>query len=100
MAMMDISVVPVGTGSASVSEYVAGAVKIAQSEKGVTCRLCPMGTVLEGDTDTLLAVAGRMHRSALDAGALRVVTTIKLDERTDKPLTMDGKIRAVEAKLG
>ena len=100
MAMMDISVVPVGTGSASVSEYVAGAVKIARAEKGVTCRLCPMGTVLEGDVETLLAVAGRMHRSALAAGALRVVTTIKLDERTDKPLTMDGKIRAVETKLG
>ena len=100
MAMMDISVVPVGTGSASVSEYVAGALKIVRAEKGVNCRLCPMGTVVEGDLDTLLSLAGRMHRSVLEAGAIRVVTHIKIDERTDKPLTMDGKLEAVEKKLG
>jgi uncharacterized protein YqgV (UPF0045/DUF77 family) len=41
-----------------------------------------------------------MHASAFDAGAVRVVTTIRIDERRDKPLTMDGKIEAVRGKLG
>lgn len=99
MAMMEISVVPVGTGSPSVSQYVAGAVKLIAAEPGVTYELTAMGTVVVGEVETLLALAGRMHRSALEAGALRVVTTIKLDERTDKPLTIEGKKQAVNEKL-
>jgi uncharacterized protein (TIGR00106 family) len=99
MAMMEISVVPLGTGSASVSSYVAGAVKILKNEPGITYELTAMGTIVVGDADTLLALAGRMHRSALAAGAVRVVTSLKIDERTDKPLTIEGKKRAVNEKL-
>jgi len=100
MAMMEISVVPLGTGSPSVSDYVAGAVRIVRDEPGVTWELTPMGTVVVGETDTLLSLAGKMHRSALAAGAVRVVTSLKIDERTDKPLTIEGKKRAVNEKLG
>jgi uncharacterized protein (TIGR00106 family) len=99
MAMIDISVVPVGTGSPSVSEFVAGAVNIVKNEAGIKYRLTPMNTVIEGDLEQLLAVAKKMHDSAFSAGAARVVTTIRIDERRDKPLTMEGKIQAVENKL-
>ena len=99
MAMLDISVVPVGTESPSVSQFVAGAVKIVQDEPGIKYRLTPMNTVIEGDLTQLLSLAERMHLSAFDAGAKRVVTTIRIDERHDKPLTMEGKIAAVEEKL-
>jgi uncharacterized protein (TIGR00106 family) len=98
--MIDISVVPVGTGSPSVSKFVAGAVKILQSEPGIKYELTAMNTIIEGDLDKLLAVAQRMHRSAFDAGAQRVVTTIRIDERRDKPLTIEGKVKAVREKLG
>jgi uncharacterized protein (TIGR00106 family) len=100
MAMIDISVVPVGTKTPSVSEYVAGAVRILQKEPGIRYELTAMNTIIEGDLDKLLALAQRMHRSAFDAGARRVVTTIRIDERRDKPLTIEGKIRAVKEKLG
>jgi uncharacterized protein (TIGR00106 family) len=100
MAIIDISVVPVGTGSPSVSQYVAGAVRILQNEPGIKYELTPMNTIIEGDLDKLLALAQRMHRSAFDAGARRVVTTLRIDERRDKPLTMEGKIKAVREKLG
>jgi uncharacterized protein YqgV (UPF0045/DUF77 family) len=40
MAMIDISVVPVGTGSPSVSEFVAGAVNIVKNEAGIKYRFC------------------------------------------------------------
>jgi uncharacterized protein (TIGR00106 family) len=59
-----------------------------------------MGTIIEGDLEKLLSLAGRMHRSAFDARVMRVVTTIKIDERRDKPLTIDGKIEAVEERMG
>ena len=100
MAMIDISVVPVGTQSPSVSRFVAGAVKILRDEPGIKYELTAMNTIIEGDLDKLLALAQRMHRSAFDAGAVRVVTTIRIDERRDKPLTIEGKIRAVKEKLG
>ena len=100
MAMIDISVVPVGTQSPSVSQYVAGAVKIVQNEPGIKYRLTPMNTVIEGDLEQLLNLAKRMHESAFNAGVARVVTTIRIDDRHDKPLTMDGKIESVRKKLG
>lgn len=99
MAMIDISIVPVGTGSPSVSDFVAGVIKVVKNEPGIRYRLTPMNTVIEGDLERLLAVAKKMHDSAFDAGAIRVVTTLRIDERRDKPLTMEGKIKAVEDKL-
>lgn len=100
MAMIDISVVPVGTSGPSVSQYVAGAVRILKNEPGIKYELTAMNTIIEGDLDELLSLAQRMHRSAFDAGAKRVVTTIRIDERIDKPLTIEGKIKAVKDKLG
>jgi uncharacterized protein (TIGR00106 family) len=100
MAIIDISVVPVGTGSPSVSDYVAGAVKLLQKETGIRYELTAMNTIIEGDLLKLLTLARKMHNSAFDAGARRVVTTIRIDERRDKPLTIQGKINAVKDKLG
>jgi uncharacterized protein (TIGR00106 family) len=100
MAIIDISIVPVGTGKPSVSDYVAGAVRILKSEPGIRYELTAMNTIIEGDLEKLLALARRMHNSAFDAGAKRVVTTLRIDERRDKPLTMNSKIKAVKDKLG
>jgi uncharacterized protein (TIGR00106 family) len=99
MAIIDISVVPVGTSSPSVSRFVAGAVKILQNEPGIKYELTAMNTIIEGDLDRLLALAAKMHRSAFEAGAARVVTTLRIDERRDKPLTIEGKVKAVKDKL-
>jgi uncharacterized protein (TIGR00106 family) len=99
MAMIEITVLPVGTPTPSVSRYVAGAIKILQDASGIKYELTAMGTIIEGDREHLLALANKMHQSAFDAGAIRVVTTIKIDERLDKPLTIAGKIKAVKEKL-
>jgi uncharacterized protein (TIGR00106 family) len=99
MAMIDISVVPVGTKSASVSKFVAGALKIVKNEPGIKYRLTPMNTIIEGDLEQLLSLAKKMHDSAFSGSVTRVVTTIRIDERRDKALTMEGKIKAVEDKL-
>ena len=100
MAMVEVSVVPVGTGTPSVSKYVAKAVQILQAEKDIKYELTAMGTIIEGDLERLLSLVSRMHQSALDAGAMRVVTTVKIDERRDKPSSMSGKVAAVKRELG
>ncbi len=98
MAMVEISIVPVGTKSPSVSAYVARAIEILE-KSGLKYELGPMGTVIEGDLDIILKVAAEMHRSTFDAECLRVVTNLKIDERRDKPMSMQGKIRAVKKRL-
>jgi uncharacterized protein (TIGR00106 family) len=100
MAMIDISVVPVGTKTPSVSQYVAGAVRILRNEPGIKYELTAMNTIIEGELEQLLTLARKMHLSAFSAGASRVVTTIRIDDRRDKPLTMQGKVAAVKEKLG
>jgi uncharacterized protein (TIGR00106 family) len=99
MAMMEITVLPVGTPTPSLSKYVAGAVKLLQNEKDIKFEVTAMGTVVEGETERLLKLASKMHRSAFTGGIQRVVTTVKIDERLDKPLTIEGKVRAVKEKL-
>ena len=97
MTVMEITVLPIGTGSTSLSAAVAKAVKAAK-EAGYEPRVTPMGTVVTGDTPALLSLASRMHAAALAGGARRVYTTIRLDERTDKQESLDERVAAVEDK--
>lgn len=98
MAMMEISVVPLGTGTPSLSRYVAEVVRVLEAAD-VEYRLGPMGTVVVGEPERLFQVARAMHEQPFSLGVLRVATTIKIDDRRDKPLTMQGKIQAVEERL-
>jgi uncharacterized protein YqgV (UPF0045/DUF77 family) len=40
-----------------------------------------------------------MHEVPFRMGALRVLTTLRIDDRRDKPVTMEGKLAAVRKKL-
>jgi len=91
----EISVVPLGTGSAGVSEYVAECMDVLVSS-GIKYRLTPMGTILEGPLGLVLRVTRAMHEVPFAKGAVRVITTLKIDDRCDKPLTMKGKLDAVK----
>jgi uncharacterized protein (TIGR00106 family) len=97
MAVAEISVVPVGTGNASISDYVARAFKIVK-ESGLRYELSSMATNLEGEIPDIMEVARKIHESAFEQGAVRVLTSLKIDDRRDKPLTMDGKKSAVIGK--
>ncbi|MCL6634644.1 MAG: MTH1187 family thiamine-binding protein [Peptococcaceae bacterium] len=99
MAVVEVSVIPIGTPSTSLSEYVAGCVKVLREAGGITYQLTPMATVIEGELERVLEVVRRMHEQPFVRGAGRVVTTIRIDDRRDRELTMAGKVAAVEAKL-
>ncbi|MDD5069879.1 MAG: MTH1187 family thiamine-binding protein [Candidatus Omnitrophica bacterium] len=61
---MEISIVPLGTETASVSGYVAQAVKILKEQKGIKYEITSMGTIIEADSVVkLLDIAGKMHKS-------------------------------------
>ena len=100
MAIIEVSVVPLGTATPSVSKYVAEAEKVLQEAKDIKYELTAMGTIIEGDLARLLSLAEKMHQSVFAAGAVRVVTTIKIDDRRDEVASMKSKIEAVKRELG
>jgi len=99
MAIVEVSIAPLGTESTSISHYVAGCQKILQDEEGISYQLTPMGTILEGDLDRLLEVIRKLHEVPFEEGAARVSTLIKIDDRRDKEASMEKKLASVREKL-
>ena len=100
MVIAEVSTIPIGTGTPSASEYVAKAVRALSQQTAVKYQLTAMGTILEGDLGEVLEVAKRMHENVFCEDVKRVVTSIKIDDRRDKELTMDYKVQSVIRKIG
>lgn len=98
MAIIEISVVPIGTESPGIASYVAEAVKVFK-KAGIKYQLTPMGTVLEGELSSLLNIIQKAHEACFSKGAKRVLTHIKIDDRRDKKQSADEKVKAVMEKL-
>ena len=99
MAIAAVSISPVGEGT-SVSRYVAAALEIVRSQDRVRYRLDPMFTTLEGDLGEVYALVARMQEAVFAAGASRVGTVIKIDDRRDREVSMEDKVASVDALLG
>ena len=99
MAIAEVSVVPLGTETPSVSKYVARAVRILQQEKDVRYEITPMGTIIEGDLDKILAVVRKMHEGTFGKGVARVLTTVKIDDRRDRAQGMKDKVNSLRREL-
>ncbi len=99
MAVAEIVVVPLGTGSPSISAYVAQCLEILAKNDRIKYQLTPMGTIVEGEVSDILRLVQEMHEVPFKNGALRVSTSLRLDERRDKELSMEGKVKAVLEKL-
>jgi len=99
VAVVEVSITPLGTGTPSVSRYVAGCLQVLRTS-GLKHQLTPMGTIIEGEVGDILDVIRRMHEVPFAAGAVRVSTLIKIDDRRDQQEhTMEGKVRSVVEKL-
>ena len=97
MTIAEFSISPTGK-SASVSEYVARCVDLVD-RSGLPYLLNPMGTVVEGPFDDVLALIARCHK-AVAADCDRVSTIIKIDDRKGASNQIEGKVRKVEKLLG
>ena len=99
MAIAEVSVIPLGTKTASVSQYVARAVRALEREKDIKYETTAMGTIIEGDLDRILAVVKKMHEGTFGEGIARVLTTVKIDDRRDKAQSMKAKLDSLKKKL-
>lgn len=101
MAIVDVTVIPIGTDGPSVSDYVADIQEILENfkEEGkIDYRLTPMSTIIEGDLPELFQVIQAIHEAPFQKGLHRVATNIRIDDRRDKKVKMEDKLHAVEAK--
>jgi len=94
MIIAELSIVPVGSGT-SVSKYVKVAIKALEG-RAVRVIPGPMSTILEcKDIDLLFKAVKAAHKAVLASGAVRVIITLKIDDRTDKDATVESKLRAI-----
>jgi uncharacterized protein (TIGR00106 family) len=98
MALMHISVIPVGTASTSVGDYVAGIERFLR-DKGAAHTLGDMGTVVHGSAEELFSLAAEIHNMTFAGGVKRVVTHISIDDRRDKTPKIGEKIESINRRL-
>ncbi|WP_078545685.1 MTH1187 family thiamine-binding protein [Litchfieldia alkalitelluris] len=102
MAIVDVTVIPIGTETPSVSEYVAniqGILAGYKEEGKINYKLTPMNTIIEGELSTLFEVIQAIHEAPFAQGIQRVATNIRIDDRRDKKVKMDDKLASVQSKL-
>lgn len=82
----------------SVSDYVARSLNIV-ANSGVSYRLGPMGTCLEGDWDDVMSVIEKCYR-AMSEDCERITCTMKVDARAGESGRLLSKTSKIEEILG
>ncbi|WP_414470342.1 MTH1187 family thiamine-binding protein [Methanobacterium sp. ACI-7] len=99
MITAELTVIPIGTGDTSISEYIAAAVSILE-ERGIKYEINGVGTLIETeDSQKLFDAVKAVHEAVFNEGAKRVSTHLKIDDRRDSEKTMEQKVESVEKKL-
>jgi len=93
----DLCVVPLGVG-VSLSPYIAACEKVL-GQAGLKTALHANGTNIEGEWDAVFAAIKRCHELLHEMGAPRITTTLKIGTRTDRPQSMEDKLRSVRDKM-
>lgn len=99
MISAELTIIPIGTSETSISKYIAVALA-ALEETGVKYELSGMGTMLESeDPGKLFDAVQKAHEAVFKAGADRVATSLKIDDRRDKRGSLKEKVKSVKEKL-
>lgn len=101
MVVAEVSFEPIGTGSTSYSDIVTACVGVLNQQKDVKFDVTAMSTILEGDRDRVLKAVADMEEACFKAGAKRVITNLRIDERRDGPMKSAQEMESeVEQNLG
>ena len=98
--LAELEIVPIGTKSPSLSSQLVDVARLVD-QSGLEYRVGPMGTVVEGEWDRVMQLAKQCHQAILSS-ADRVMTTIRIDDRKDKPAPgrIVQKVQSLETKVG
>lgn len=97
MVLLEFAMVPTGEGE-SLSRHVAKILDIID-RSGVPYQLTAMGTILEGDWDTVMGVVNDCFR-AMQADSKRISMNLKMDYRSGSESRLRSKIDSVEGHVG
>jgi len=95
--IVEFSITPLGRGE-SLSEDVARVLDLVD-RSGLDYRLTPMGTIVEGEWDEVMALIRECHHLVLER-APRVATWIHIDDRKGAKGRISYKVKSVEERLG
>lgn len=96
--MADFRVVPIGTGSSSLSTQLAEVLDVVDSS-GVSYKVNDMRTILEGDWDTVMGLIKKCHDKMMESSE-RVTTIITIDDRKGRTVHIGDKVASIEHALG
>ncbi|MNJ72585.1 hypothetical protein D3C77_692540 [compost metagenome] len=99
MAIAEVTVIPIGTGTTSLSPYVAELQRVLKEQRGIQYTLTSMSTIIEGSLDDVFSAIRAIHESPFQSDARRVSTSIKIDDRRDQESSSEQKLRSVQDKL-
>jgi uncharacterized protein (TIGR00106 family) len=97
----EISIVPIAGGrDTSMSKEVAAAFAAIRKTRNLKANLTALGTQVEAkDLGSVLQAIKVAHEAAKSAGARRVISTVRIDERLDKAQTLEDKVKSVRRRL-
>ena len=95
MIIAQLSIAPVGVDT-SLSKYVKIVIESLKNEP-INIKTNAMATVIEAsDLKTLFDAVQKAHNAVVSAGAKRIITELKIDDRKDKDATMTTKLNALK----
>jgi len=93
MIVAAFSVVPMGTGTGA-SKYVREVYKILENS-GMKYVAGPMSTAIEAESfEEIFQVIEKSNRKLAEMGVQRVITSLSIDYRRDKEISIDSKLAA------
>lgn len=95
--LAEFSVIPIGIGE-SMGGQIARVLKIVD-ESGLPYKANPMGTVIEGSWEDVMAIIKKCHQEVIKSSP-RIVTSISIDDRPGKPNRITEKLKSIEKRLG
>jgi uncharacterized protein (TIGR00106 family) len=91
MIVADFCTIPMGTGT-SASQYVQAVHELLR-QSGIKFVAGPMSTAVEASSfEQLFKVIERANKNLADMGVQRIITSIHIDYRLDKDVTIESKL--------
>ncbi|UNK19061.1 MTH1187 family thiamine-binding protein [Paenibacillus sp. N3/727] len=100
MAIAEVTVIPIGTATTSLSMYVAEMQRVLEKQEGISYELTSMSTIIEGELNSVWGAISALHEAPFLSGAQRVSTSVKIDDRRDQVSSSKQKLQSVQEKLG
>ena len=93
MIVADFSIVPMGSGT-SAAKYIRAVYDLLR-ESGVKFVPGPMSTSVETKSfEELFDLIEKANQRLEDMGVERIITSVKIDYRLDKEISIESKLRA------